>query len=150
MPRNVVIGFLISWMWIGLATAEPAPVSARQAMQHLFDRLSSKNMQAAREFCVSADEWAALSRRTIDKKEYKERLDKFLGQFERDLSAGLTLGEAKTADALILPAGKKTREEKVMVVIYASFLVKGKALEGPPMPFFFINIQGKWKMFMRK
>jgi len=147
-----VATIVIVFLGTRFALAEEArrPLSARQTMQRMVEALERKDMADAREMAVSADEYAAFSKRPVDREKYAKRLDGFFTMLSRELSQGVELAEAEAADALILPAGQKTRHRIIMVVIYARFRNEGKVLGDSPMPFFFIEHEGKWKFFMRK
>ena len=47
-------------------------------------------------------------------------------------------------------AGAKTKREMIMVVIYVYLKVEDKVVKGSPLPFFFVNHGGKWKLFLRR
>jgi len=129
--------------------ATKAPESAQQTLYKLVEHLVKQDLGAASKLTLSAADYASISSRKIDSTDYQKRMDDFLKQMIHDLKSGLKMKKAETVDALILPAGHKTKQEMVMVVIYATFEVNGKALESP-VPFFFVNHQGKWKMFQRR
>lgn len=126
------------------------PISARQTMYRLIKLLTSQDLAKAKKLTVSADDYASFSTRPVDRKDYQMRLDGFLAHMARELAGGVEFTGAEAADALILPAGRKTRREMVMTVIRATFSLHGKQLPGQPMSFFFVNLHGSWKMFLRK
>ncbi len=126
------------------------PVSARQTMYRLVKLLARQDLDQAKNLTVSADDYASFSTRPVDRKDYQARLDGFLALIARELAGGVEFTGAEAADALILPAGRKTKREMVMAVIRAGFSLHGKPLPGQPMSFFFVNLDGSWKMFLRK
>lgn len=131
------------------APAAERPVSARQTMYRLVKLLAGQNLAKARQLVVDSQAYASFSARRIDRKDYQQRLDGFLSHMARELASGVKFEGAETADALILPAGRKTRQELVMTVVRASFSLNGKQLANQPMSFFFLNLDGKWKLFLR-
>ncbi|HUU00444.1 MAG TPA: hypothetical protein VM425_03285 [Myxococcota bacterium] len=147
-----------SALLIGLLCLVPAtkilgaerPISARQTMYRLVKLLARQDLDKAKKLTISADEYASFSTRPVDRKDYQARLDGFLSHIARELAGGVEFTGAQAADALILPAGRKTKRELVMTVIRATFSLHGKQLPGQPMSFFFVNLEGSWKMFLRK
>jgi hypothetical protein len=136
-------------LFAGNVRAE-SPVSVLQTMNKMMDRLSTGDVVGARRHALSYEEFASISRRKIEKKDYQGNLEGFLKMISRELKAGTKLERIGHIDALILPAGEKTRREIVMAVVHAVFRLKGKQRESDPITFLFISHGGKWKFFLRK
>lgn len=125
-------------------------MSVLQTMDKMMDRLTAGDVAGARQHALSYEEFASVSRRKIERKDYQGNLEGFLKMISRELKAGAKLGRIGHIDALILPAGEKTRREVVMAVVHATFRLKGKQKESDPITFLFICHGGKWKFFLRK
>jgi hypothetical protein len=132
------------------AHAAEEPVSARKTMLTLAGHLRAGEVEVAREMALTAAEFAQISRRPVDSKEYQKRLAGFLSAVSRELKAGVELDEVVCADALILPAGVKIKREVVMAVVHVTFRLPGKPAGSSPMAFLFIRHGGQWKLFLRK
>jgi hypothetical protein len=148
--KRVSVSLLGLVMLVAFSTmAAKAPESAQQTLYKLVEHLTKQDLAAAAKLSLSGAEYASISSRKIDSADYQKRIDDFLKQLASDLKSGLKMKKAETTDALIIPAGHKTKQEIVMAVIYATFEIHGKALESP-VPFFFVNHKGKWKMIQRR
>jgi hypothetical protein len=119
-------------------------------MYTMMDALKAGNIGAARKMALTFEELEALSARKVVRKEYEERLESFLKGVSRELLGAVEMDKAVCADVLILPKSGKIRREVTMAVIHATFRVKGQPAQGKPMPFLFVNHEGRWKLFLRK
>jgi hypothetical protein len=149
MQRTSLLALGLWMLAAGNAHAEN-PVSVLQTMNKMMDKLSAGDVEGARRHALSYEEFASISRRKMEKKEYQDNLDGFLKMIAGELRAGVKLERIGHADALILPAGEKTRGEVVMAVVHATFRLKEKQTESDPIVFLFIAHGGQWKFFLRK
>ncbi|RLB58437.1 MAG: hypothetical protein DRI34_04830 [Deltaproteobacteria bacterium] len=129
--------------------ADESPRSARQTFLNLYRSLEKKDLGRARQLMLDVKELKSFARWRVDDAGYQRRLEDFLRGFSAELNSGVSLKQARLADVLVLPRGKKNRRRLVLAVIHASFSVPGRNDAPRPMPFFLIEIDGHWKLWLR-
>lgn len=124
--------------------------SARQTFMNLYRALKKNDSEQARRIILGVRELQGFARWQVDTKAYQRRVEEFLQGFSAELNSGVALQQERLVDVLIVPQGKKSRRRLVLAVVHASFKIPGHDKPSRPMPFFLLEINGRWKLWLRR